>query len=228
MPRSRQERSLDFSRSHKLAGAAYRIAKRGMDLAGASLVLGATAPALGVVAGCIAVTMGRPVLFSQTRPGYLGRPFRIRKFRTMRSLREGEKLVADDGARITRLGRFLRATSLDELPTLLSVVTGDMSLVGPRPLLMSYLERYSVEQARRHLVKPGITGWAQIHGRNDVSWEDKLAMDVWYVDNASLLLDVKILVKTVAKVARREGVTRAGTSTTVEFMGSDGEKGSVR
>jgi len=199
-----------------------------MDLGGAVVALGMTAPALAVVASCIALTMGRPVLFSQTRPGYRGRPFTIRKFRTMRSLRAGEKLVADDGLRMTRLGRFLRATSLDELPTLLSVVTGDMSLVGPRPLLMSYLERYSVEQARRHLVKPGITGWAQIHGRNDVSWEDKLAMDVWYVDNASLLLDVKILVKTVAKVARREGVTRAGTSTTVEFMGSDGEKGSVR
>lgn len=223
-----QARHVKAMRSTSPARTGYCVAKRGLDLLGASLLLGAAAPVMVAVAGCIAVTMGRPLFFYQRRPGRWARPFIVRKFRTMRSLRAGERLVADDGARLTRLGRFLRATSLDELPTLFSVVSGDMSLVGPRPLLETYVERYSAEQARRHLVRPGITGWAQINGRNDVTWEEKLAMDVWYVDNASVFLDLRILARTVGKVVRREGVALEGTSTTVEFMGSVREEGAVR
>jgi lipopolysaccharide/colanic/teichoic acid biosynthesis glycosyltransferase len=172
------------------------------------------APLMGALAITILATQGRPVLFRQTRPGRYGRPFDLVKFRTMR---EGEG--ADD-TRLTALGRFLRSFSLDELPELWNVVRGHMSLVGPRPLLMKYLERYSPEQARRHEVKPGITGWAQVNGRNALNWDTKLALDVWYVDNRSLLLDARILARTVSQVVVRKGIAHPGAATMPEFTGS--------
>jgi sugar transferase EpsL len=181
--------------------------------AGAALV--AAAPVLAAVAAAVRATMGPPILFRQQRPGLGGRPFTIYKFRTMR---DGP---GTDAERLTRLGRLLRATSLDELPELWNVVRGDMSLVGPRPLLMKYLPLYSPDQARRHDVKPGITGWAAIHGRNALSWDDKLALDVWYVDHASLALDLQILARTVAIVLRRDGISHAGAATMPEFTGRD-------
>ena len=162
--------------------------------------------------------LGKPILFVQERPGLNGTPFRLRKFRTMIQAGAGE---LPDSARLDPFGKRLRSASLDELPQLLSVVRGDMSLIGPRPLLMRYLPRYSPVQARRHLVKPGLTGWSQINGRNAMSWEDKLALDVWYVDNWSLFLDLKILLRTPAAVLGRRGVSAEGEATTVEFFGSD-------
>jgi lipopolysaccharide/colanic/teichoic acid biosynthesis glycosyltransferase/glycosyltransferase involved in cell wall biosynthesis len=172
------------------------------------------APVMLAMATAILVTQGRPVLFRQTRPGRYGRPFDLVKFRTMR---EGE---GGDDARLTALGRFLRSFSLDELPELWNVLRGEMSLVGPRPLLMKYLERYSPEQSRRHEVKPGITGWAQVNGRNALNWDDKLALDVWYVDNRSLLLDARILARTLSQVVMRRGIAHPGTATMPEFTGS--------
>jgi len=165
------------------------------------------------VATAIALTMGFPVMFRQERAGLSGRPFRLMKFRTMRS---GE---GSDSERITRLGRILRATSLDELPQLWHVLSGKMSLVGPRPLPTKYLPRYSAEQARRHEVRPGITGWAQVNGRNAISWERKFELDVWYVDHRSFALDAKILWMTVAKVFRRSGIDSSSSETMPEFMG---------
>ena len=193
--------------------------KRGLDVALASAGLVATAPVTIPAAAAIYTTMGRPIFFTQERPGLDGKPFSILKFRTMRLLKDGEDMVSTDGNRITRLGSFLRSTSIDELPTLLNVLSGEMSLVGPRPLLMSYLERYTPEQLRRHEVKPGVTGWAQVNGRNAVSWEEKLAMDCWYVDHRSLALDLKILAMTVFKVLRRDGITAANHATMSEFQG---------
>jgi lipopolysaccharide/colanic/teichoic acid biosynthesis glycosyltransferase len=149
------------------------------------------------------------------------------KFRTMRDTRDTEGKLLPDEQRLTRLGRFLRSTSLDELPELFNVVRGEMSLVGPRPLLMQYLERYSPEQARRHEVKPGITGWAQINGRNAISWDEKFALDVWYVDHQSLWLDLKILLLSVWKVVRRDGISAESHATMPEFMGTSGESGSA-
>jgi lipopolysaccharide/colanic/teichoic acid biosynthesis glycosyltransferase len=179
------------------------------------------APGLILVALMVYVTMGPPVLFRQMRPGLHGRPFRIAKFRTMSAALDENGNVHSDEVRITLLGRLLRATSVDELPQLWNVVAGDLSFVGPRPLLLRYLPRYSPEQARRHDVPPGITGWAQVNGRNAISWEEKFALDVWYVDNWSLGLDVKILAMTVAKVVRGSGVSREGHATMPEFMGSE-------
>jgi sugar transferase EpsL len=164
--------------------------------------------------------LGSPVLFSQRRPGLGGQPFTMYKFRTMTDARGPDDELLPDAERLPAFGRFLRSTSLDELPELWNVLRGDMSLVGPRPLLMQYLQRYSPEQARRHEVRPGITGWAQVNGRNAVSWEEKLAMDVWYVDHQSLALDVRILLRTLSKVVRREGISAEGHVTTAEFMGS--------
>jgi lipopolysaccharide/colanic/teichoic acid biosynthesis glycosyltransferase len=165
--------------------------------------------------------MGRPVLFRQDRPGLHGQPFRLAKFRTMRHPRPGEEGPDADAARLTRTGRFLRATSIDELPTLLNVLRGDMSLVGPRPLLLvRYLPRYSPEQARRHEVRPGITGWAQVNGRNAIGWDEKLALDVWYVDHQSLALDLRILLATVRTALRKDGVRHAGEATMPPFLGS--------
>ncbi|WP_428262266.1 sugar transferase [Haliangium sp.] len=199
---------------------AHRIGKRLLDLAGAGTALIATAPLMLAVAAAVRLRLGRPVLFRQTRPGLDGRPFTIYKFRTMRDARTDAGVPLPDADRLTPLGRFLRATSLDELPELFNVVAGSMSLVGPRPLLMQYLDRYTPNQARRHLVKPGITGWAQVNGRNALTWDDKLALDVWYVDHQSLALDLWILVRTVGSVLRRDGVAHPGSATMPEFMGT--------
>ncbi len=185
------------------------------DRAGAALCLVLASPVIAAVAVAVRAAMGRPVFFVQERPGRLGRPFRLVKFRTMRNG------AGDDAERLTRLGRFLRSTSLDELPQLWNVLRGELSLVGPRPLLSHYLPRYSAEQARRHEVLPGITGWAQVNGRNAISWEEKLALDVWYVDHWSLSLDAKILLRTLARVLRRTGISRDGHATTPEFLGTE-------
>ena len=194
---------------------ASRALKGALDRALAAAGLVVLAPVLAAVAAAVRLTLGRPVLFRQWRPGLHGRPFALVKFRTMR---EG---TGPDGERLTRLGRVLRACSLDELPELWNVLRGEMSLVGPRPLLTHYLDRYSAEQARRHLVRPGITGWAQVHGRNAVDWEDRLALDVWYVDPWSLALDARILARTVAIGLARRGIQAQGADTMPEFQGSE-------
>ncbi|HTJ46699.1 MAG TPA: sugar transferase [Kofleriaceae bacterium] len=196
-----------------------KLIKRAIDVAAAGAGLVLTAPILVGVGVAVARSMGRPVFFKQERPGLGGRPFGMVKFRTMRDATDEHGRPLPDADRLTPLGRFLRASSLDELPELWNVLRGDMSLVGPRPLLMRYLPRYSAEQARRHDVKPGITGWAQINGRNALSWDEKLALDVWYVDHWSLLLDLRILARTMLTVLRREGISAAGEATMPEFMG---------
>ncbi len=197
----------------------YRILKRGFDLGVSVGALSATLPVMIPVAVSIKATMGSPILFRQTRPGKDGVPFDILKFRTMRDLKPGEDIVSSDVDRITRLGKFLRKTSLDEFPTFLNVLIGDMSVVGPRPLLMRYLPRYDVTQFQRHDVKPGITGWAQVNGRNSISWEEKFRLDVWYVENRSFVLDTKILFQTVKKVLVRDGISADEHVTMPEFMG---------
>lgn len=182
------------------------------------------APALlvlgGVVSLLVAMSLGRPVFFRQTRPGLHGKPFQMLKFRTMTNERDEHGNLLPDAQRLTRFGRFLRATSLDELPELWNVLKGDMSLVGPRPLLMEYLPLYSERQARRHEVRPGITGWAQVNGRNALSWEEKFELDVWYVENRSFWLDIRILVLTLWKVIRREGISHGDEATMHKFTGS--------
>ena len=193
--------------------------KRVADVAVAGPLLVVTAPVQAAVAVAVAGRLGRPVLFRQRRPGRDGVPFTILKFRTMRPL-DAAAGHLDDASRLTSLGRFLRATSLDELPTLVNVLRGDMSLVGPRPLLMAYLPRYSPTQARRHEVRPGLTGLAQVSGRNAVGWDERLALDVEYVDTRSLRLDLVILARTVAAVVRREGISADGEATMPEFLGS--------
>jgi lipopolysaccharide/colanic/teichoic acid biosynthesis glycosyltransferase len=194
--------------------------KRALDLAIALPALLLLSPLLLLVALVVRLSLGAPVLFRQQRPGLGGKPFMMFKFRTMTDARAVDGNPLPDGQRLTRLGRILRSTSLDELPELLNVVRGDMSLVGPRPLLMAYLPRYNVQQARRHEVRPGITGWAQVNGRNALSWDEKFALDVWYVDHLSLGLDLQILARTLWKVLRREGISAAGEATMGEFMGS--------
>jgi sugar transferase EpsL len=194
--------------------------KRVIDVAGASAALVLLSPLLAVVALLVRVRMGAPVLFRQQRPGRGGRPFMMTKFRTMTDRRGPDGDLLPDAARLTALGRWLRRTSIDELPELFNVVLGDMSLVGPRPLLMEYLPLYSREQARRHEVRPGITGWAQVNGRNAVTWEEKFALDVWYVDHRSTRLDFEILAKTVALVLHGEGVSAPGHATMEPFRGS--------
>ena len=169
----------------------------------------------------VRMRLGSPILFKQERPGLYGKPFMMMKFRTMTDERDKSGELLSDDKRLTPFGKFLRSTSLDELPELINVLRGDMSLVGPRPLLTRYLDRYTSEQARRHDVKPGITGWAQINGRNAISWEDKLNLDIWYVDNLSLWLDFKILVLTLTKVIKREGISQDGHVTMTEFMGEN-------
>jgi sugar transferase EpsL len=180
-----------------------------------------SAPVWGVLGAVVGVLIrlveGPPVFFRQTRPGYKGRPFELMKFRTMSDARDESGELLPDGQRIGRLGGFLRKTSLDELPEMISVLKGEMSLVGPRPLLMEYLGRYSPEQGRRHDVPPGITGWAQVNGRNALSWDDKFALDVWYVDNHSVTLDIKILFKTIGQVLRRDGISAEGHATMPKF-----------
>jgi len=177
-------------------------------------------PLLSILAILVRFKLGSPVLFCQERPGLHGQPFNIYKFRTMTDKRDGDGRLLPDGDRLTRLGRFFRATSLDELPELWNVLKSDMSIVGPRPLLMQYLERYTPEQARRHEVKPGVTGWAQVNGRNALSWEEKFEMDVWYVDHWSLGLDLRIIGMTIRSVLKREGISAEGHATAEEFMGS--------
>jgi len=197
------------------------LAKRCLDRSAAALGLLLAAPLLLGTALAVRVGLGSPVFFRQERPGLGGRPFRVVKLRTMRQALGPDGKLLPDAQRLSRLGRFLRSTSLDELPQLWNVLRGDLSLVGPRPLLMQYLPRYSPEQARRHEVLPGITGWAQVNGRNAISWEEKFALDVWYVDHWSLGLDAKILLLTAWRVLRRDGVSRQGHATMPEFMGSD-------
>jgi lipopolysaccharide/colanic/teichoic acid biosynthesis glycosyltransferase len=195
-------------------------AARVLDLAVAVPLLIVAAPVMAVIAGLIRLQMGSPVLFRQARAGWHGRTFDVVKFRTMRVAEPGDDGPETDEERLTRLGRLLRSTSLDELPTLLNVVRGEMSLVGRRPLPVRYLSRYSAEHARRHEVRPGITGWAQANGRNTLTWDDQLDMDVWYVDNKSLRLDLRILRDTVAAVLRRDGISSEGHATRPEFPGS--------
>jgi lipopolysaccharide/colanic/teichoic acid biosynthesis glycosyltransferase len=185
-------------------------------------------PLLAGLAVLVRWRMGAPVWFRQTRPGLGGKPFELLKFRTMTDTRDAEGRLLPDAERLTRFGRWLRATSLDELPELFNVLRGDMSLVGPRPLLMQYLDRYTPEQARRHEVRPGLTGWAQINGRNALSWEEKFRLDVWYVDHQSLWLDVKILWRTLWGVLKREGISASGAATMPEFQGTKPESVSTR
>jgi len=194
--------------------------KRIFDLLATVLGLLVISPVLLVIALLIWIVHGMPILFRQKRPGYMGQPFFVYKFRTMNDRCAPDGSLLPDAERITSLGRFLRTLSLDELPELFNVLRGEMSLVGPRPLLMQYLERYSPEQARRHDVLPGITGWAQINGRNALTWEDKFRLDVWYVDHWSFWLDIKILLLTLWKVLKAEGISQLGHATAEEFIGS--------
>lgn len=168
----------------------------------------------------VRVKLGAPAIFVQTRPGHNGRPFRLYKFRTMTNETNSDGALLPDADRLTNFGKFLRASSLDELPELWNVIRGDMSLVGPRPLLMEYLPLYSPDQARRHAVRPGVTGWAQVCGRNSLSWQEKFALDAWYVENRTLLLDIKIIWLTVGKVLRRDGISAAGEATARKFRGN--------
>ena len=195
--------------------------KRALDLALAIPALVLSVPAQAAIALAVRRRLGSPVIFRQTRPGLAGEPFEMRKFRTMLDSDPARGLVTDD-ERMTPFGAKLRSTSLDELPTLWNVVKGDMSLVGPRPLLMRYLPRYTPQQARRHEVRPGLTGLAQVNGRNSLSWEDKFLLDVEYVDSASLLGDLRIMARTVAKVLKGDGIAAEGTTTMPEFIGTDG------
>ena len=195
------------------------LVKRILDLALTIPGLALISPLLALLALLVWRYHGRPVLFRQQRPGYQGRPFYIYKFRSMTDARDAQGNLLPDSARLTRLGRFLRSSSLDELPEIFNVLRGEMSLVGPRPLLMLYLERYTPEQARRHHVLPGMTGWAQVNGRNALTWEEKFRLDVWYVDHWSLGLDLKILFLTFWKWPRREGISQPGHATSEEFKG---------
>ena len=199
--------------------------KRAVDVVLAVIGLVLLAPVLAVLAWRVRRELGSPVLFRQRRPGLHGEVFELRKFRTMTDERDAEGALLPDEQRLTRFGQWLRSTSLDEVPELSNVLRGEMSLVGPRPLLVEYLERYSPEQARRHEVRPGITGWAQINGRNDMSWPDKLDLDVWYVDHRSMLLDVRILLRTLWVMVRREGVSLDGHATTLPFTGAEADAG---
>jgi len=198
------------------------VLKRLMDVVGALAGLVLLSPVIAACAVAVRISMGRPVFFQQQRPGLGGRPFRMVKFRTMADWRDEQGQLLRDEFRMPRTGRILRALSLDELPELWNVLRGDMSLVGPRPLLMRYLPRYTPGQMRRHEAKPGVTGWAQVNGRNAISWEDKFALDVWYVDNRSTWLDLKIIWLTVLRVVRRQDVN-AEIGTSPEFWGTQGE-----
>jgi lipopolysaccharide/colanic/teichoic acid biosynthesis glycosyltransferase len=189
------------------------------DILISALGLLALSPLLLVLAILVRLKHGSPVLFRQRRPGFKGRPFEMLKFRSMSNARDEAGQLLPDADRLTKFGRFLRSTSLDELPELLNVLKGEMSLVGPRPLLMEYLDRYTPEQARRHEVKPGITGWAQVNGRNAISWEEKFALDVWYVEHRGFWLDLKILWLTLWQVVRRDGISAAGEATMPVFQG---------
>jgi lipopolysaccharide/colanic/teichoic acid biosynthesis glycosyltransferase len=193
--------------------------KRLFDLALTIPALLVLAPLLLGVALCVRVCLGTPILFRQQRPGLRSQPFLLLKFRTMTEAHDVQGRLLPDAERLTPFGRFLRSTSLDELPELLNVMKGEMSLVGPRPLLMKYLERYTPEQMRRHDVRPGLTGWAQVNGRNAITWEHKFALDVWYVEHLSFWLDLKILALTVWRIITRDGINEPGQATAQEFMG---------
>lgn len=195
--------------------------KRIFDLLSALSLLVLCAPAMAAIALAIRLRMGPPVLLRQMRPGWHGQPFAFLKFRTMTEARDEAGSLLPDGMRLTPLGKTLRKWSLDELPQLLNVMKGDMSLVGPRPLLLEYLPLYSREQARRHEVRPGITGWAQVNGRNAISWEERFRLDVWYVDHRSFLLDLRILALTALRVVRREGISAADSPTMPRFAGNE-------
>jgi len=196
------------------------ISKRILDFALTLPGIVILSPIFLIIAILVGLNYGTPIIFRQKRPGYQGKPFWVYKFRTMTNALDQDNNPLPDSERITRLGRILRSFSLDEFPELINVLCGEMSLVGPRPLLMQYLERYSPEQARRHEVLPGITGWAQINGRNALTWEEKFTLDVWYVDHWTLGLDIKILLITAIKVLRREGISQPGHTTAEEFLGT--------
>jgi sugar transferase EpsL len=198
----------------------YPVSKRIFDLIAVTLGLILLSPFILLTALSVRIFLGTPTLFRQQRPGYKGRPFFIYKFRTMTDASDAAGNLLPDSERLTRLGRFLRALSLDELPELINILRGEMSLVGPRPLLMEYLERYSSEQMRRHDVYPGLTGWAQVNGRNAITWQDKFALDIWYVDHWSFWLDIKIILMTLWKVVKREGINQPGQASTEYFMGN--------
>ena len=194
--------------------------KRLIDICGSSVGIIVVSPLLVFLYYLIRLKLGSPVFFKQKRPGLKGKTFIFYKFRTMTNKRDSHDYLLPDKDRIIPLGNFLRKTSLDELPSLFNVLRGDMSLVGPRPLLVEYLDLYSPEQARRHEVKPGITGWAQVNGRNAISWEEKFDLDVWYIDNHSLFLDFKIVLKTFVKVFKQEGISEDGMTTVTYFKGN--------
>jgi len=196
------------------------ISKRILDLALTVLGLLVLSPLFLILIILVGVNFGTPIIFRQMRPGYRGKPFWIYKFRTMTNARDAKGIFLPDDQRLTRLGKFLRAASLDELPELFNVLRGEMSIVGPRPLLMQYMERYSPEQARRHAVLPGITGWAQVNGRNALTWEEKFSLDVWYVNHWSFGLDIRIIFQTIVKTLRQEGINQPGQATAEEFMGN--------
>lgn len=196
-----------------------RWGKRAIDVFGAGLTLVALSPVLLVSALVVAVRLGRPVLFKQKRAGYGSRPFNVLKFRSMTDARDPDGTPRPDSERLTPLGVFLRESSIDELPSLLNVLKGEMSLIGPRPFIYDYVDLYTPEQARRHDVRPGITGWAQINGRNALSWEEKFRLDVWYVDNVSLWLDIKIVFLTLKKLIQRDGISAPGSATMERFRG---------
>ncbi|KZR85774.1 putative sugar transferase EpsL [Synechococcus sp. MIT S9504] len=198
----------------------YLLVKSLVDRLVALLSLALLSPLLLVVALLVRWHLGAPILFRQERPGFQGRPFRLIKFRTMTSARGVSGLLLPDSERLTSFGIWLRATSIDELPSLINILRGEMSFIGPRPLLMEYLPLYSPEQARRHDLKPGFSGWAQINGRNAISWEEKFRLDVWYVNNKNLMLDLYILVLTIWRVVRREGINAVGEATMAPFTGS--------
>ena len=195
--------------------------KRLFDLIASALALIVLSPVLGLTALLVRIQLGGPILFRQQRPGHKGRPFHIFKFRTMIDRFAPDGSLLPDSERLTRFGRALRSTSLDELPELFNILRGEMSVVGPRPLLMEYLPLYSAEQARRHDIPPGLTGWAQVHGRNALSWQDKFRLDVWYVDHWSFWLDLKIIFLTLVKVFKREGITQEGRATAEKFTGNN-------
>jgi lipopolysaccharide/colanic/teichoic acid biosynthesis glycosyltransferase len=194
--------------------------KRAFDILVSALALTLGAPLFAIIVILVRRKLGKPIFFVQMRPGRHGALFPMRKFRSMTDERDANGALLDDAQRLPSFGKWLRSTSLDELPELWSVFVGDMSLVGPRPLLKDYLPLYSLEQARRHEVRPGLTGWAQVNGRNAISWEEKFRLDVWYVDHRSFLLDLKIIAMTAAKILKREGIAHEGEATMPRFVGS--------
>ena len=202
------------------SGIYRRPSKRILDIVSIALALPVLLPILAIVALVVHLRLGAPVLFRQKRLGFEGRPFLITKFRTMTEVRDDKGNLLPDSERLSATGRFLRATSLDELPELINVLRGEMSLVGPRPLHSHYRDRYTPHQFRRHEALPGITGWAQVNGRNALSWEEKFDLDIWYVDHRSVWIDVKIIARTIMKLIKREGISQSGQATVEEFRGS--------